>query len=71
LLNPYGVDFISFRQIKKQDDVFREIFVGGLNIRKGGAYLLQAFTELNLTNIELVYYYSQGSVFVMMSIKEG
>lgn len=105
LLNPYGVDLSSFRQIEKNDDVFRVVFVGGFNIRKGGAYLLQAFSELNLPNSELVLigavneeemneviknyeapnikflgskpqnelykYYSQGSVFVMMSIEDG
>jgi glycosyltransferase involved in cell wall biosynthesis len=104
LLNPYGVDLSAFKQIKKQDDVFRVVFVGGFNIRKGGAYLLQAFSELNLPNSELIHlgsineemsevikkyeasnikylgskpqnelykYYSQGSVFVMMSIEEG
>jgi glycosyltransferase involved in cell wall biosynthesis len=104
LLNPYGVDLSAFKQIKKQDDVFRVVFVGGFNIRKGGAYLIQAFSELNLPNSELIHlgsineemsevikkyessnikylgskpqnelyrYYSQGSVFVMMSVEEG
>ena len=53
LINPYGVDLSSFRQIKKEDDTFRIIFAGGGNIRKGYHYLLQAFYELNLPNCEL------------------
>jgi len=116
---PYGVDLSEFKQIKKKDDVFRVIFVGGMSLRKGVHYLLQAFTELNLPNSELMLigsindeikpffkkykvekskkqeisksinqgskirfighvpqkelykYYSQGSVFVIMSIEEG
>lgn len=104
LRNPYGVDLSSFRQIEKSDDVFRVIFVGGFSFRKGAHYLLQAFSELNLDNSELLHiggvnpemksyiakykrenikylgikpqnelykYYSQGSVFVILSIEEG
>lgn len=104
LVNAYGVDLSSFRQVQKEDDVFRVISVGGFNLRKGSRYLLQAFTELNLPNAELWHigsvdpemhpsikqfltdkvtfhghkpqaelykYYSQGSVFVLMSIEEG
>lgn len=101
---PYGVDLASFRQIPKQDKTFRIIYCGGMILRKGVHYLLQAFSELNLPGTELwligsmssemrpflkrygndkiihngpypqkeLYkYYSQGSVFVMMSIEEG
>jgi len=100
---PYGVDLSNFRQISKNDDIFRLIFVGGMSLRKGVHYLLQAFSELNLPNSELMLigslndeikpffkkyegsykyighvpqkelykYYSQGSVFVIMSIEEG
>ncbi len=117
---PYGVDLSQFRQIPKADKVFRVIFAGGMTIRKGVHYLLQAFSELNLLNSELLLigslndemkpffkkygtiirttrisanttntakskiiyighipqnelykYYSQGSVFVIMSIEEG
>lgn len=104
LLNPYGVDLSSFKQIEKKDTVFRVIFAGGLSFRKGAQYLLQAFYELDLPNSELWHlgtvteeiqplvekfqsekikylghkpqnelhkYYSQGSVFVIMSIEEG
>ena len=101
---PYGVDLNYFKQIPKKDTVFRIIHCGGLTIRKGVHYLLQAFSELNLPDAELwliggmtedigprfakynnnnvflkgpypqseLYkYYSQGSVFVIMSIEEG
>mgnify|MGYP001596099386 CR=1 FL=1 len=100
---PYGVDLSSFKQIPKDDSVFRVIFAGGMILRKGVHYLLQAFSELNLSNSELMLigaineemepffkkyegkfkylghipqkelykYYSQGSVFVIMSIEEG
>jgi len=111
---PYGVDLSEFRQVEKQDDVFRVVFAGGMNLRKGVHYLLQGFSELNLPNSELVFlgtvndeikpffrkysvrssdkfgngdkeilylghkpqrelykYYSQCSVFVIMSIQEG
>jgi len=100
---PYGVDLSNFRQIPKSDNVFRVVFVGGMSLRKGVHYLLRAFSELNLSNSELMLigslndeikpffkkyagsykyvghvpqrelykYYSQGSVFVIMSIEEG
>ncbi len=51
---PYGVDLSVFRQVPKSDDVFRVIFGGGLSLRKGTHYLLQAFAELNLPNSELL-----------------
>lgn len=53
LVNPYGVDLTEFKQIKKEDNVFRIIFAGGGNLRKGYHYLLQAFYELNLPNCEV------------------
>ncbi|MBN2198087.1 glycosyltransferase family 4 protein [Candidatus Wolfebacteria bacterium] len=100
---PYGVDVSDFKQIPKIDNVFRVIFVGGMSLRKGVHYLLQAFYELKIPNSELLLigsfneeirpffkkyegsykyighisqkelykYYSQGSVFVIMSIEEG
>lgn len=104
LVNAYGVDLSSFKQLKKEDDKFRIINVGGFSVRKGSRYLLQAFHELKLPNAELWHigsvspemqpfikkyasdkiifhghkpqnelfkYYSQGSVFVLMSIEEG
>ncbi len=51
---PYGVDLSAFKQIPKNDNVFRVVFVGGMTLRKGVHYLLQAFSELNLTNSELL-----------------
>lgn len=100
---PFGVDLDQFKQEPKIDNVFRVIFTGGMSLRKGVHYLLQAFSELNLPNSELLLigsynpeietffkkykgkynhighvpqaelyrYYSQGSVFVLMSIEEG
>lgn len=53
LVNPYGVDLSEFRQIPKEDNVFRIIFAGGGSLRKGYHYLLQAFYELNLPNAEV------------------
>jgi len=53
LVNPYGVDLSEFKQVKKEDDVFRIIYVGGLTLQKGSHYMLQAFHELNLSNCEL------------------
>jgi glycosyltransferase involved in cell wall biosynthesis len=50
---PYGVDLSNFYPVKKEDDVFRVIFVGSLIPRKGIHYLLQAFFELNLPDSEL------------------
>ncbi len=51
---PYGVNLGSFREFPKEDDVFRVIFVGGMSLRKGVHYLLQAFAELALPNSELL-----------------
>lgn len=100
---PYGVDLQQFKQIPKLDNIFRVVFAGGMTLRKGVHYLLQAFSELNLPNSELMLigtknpeiepffkkyegkfkwighvpqkelykYYSQGSVFVIMSVEEG
>ena len=101
---PYGIDLADFIAIPKQDKTFRIIHCGGITLRKGAHYLLQAFYELNLAGTELwligsmseemrpffkqfgndkvvtrgpypqkeLYkYYSQGSVFVLMSIEEG
>jgi glycosyltransferase involved in cell wall biosynthesis len=51
---PYGVDLSKFRPGKRQDDIFRVIHVGTLNLRKGVHYLLEAFSSLNLENAELL-----------------
>ena len=51
---PYGVNLSAFKQVSKIDNTFRVIFAGGMCIRKGVHYLLQAFAELNLPNSELM-----------------
>ena len=49
----YGVDLGNFQPVAKKDRVFRIIHCGGLMLRKGVHYLLQAFYELSLKNSEL------------------
>lgn len=51
---PYGVDLSRFRPAAKCDDVFRILFVGALNLRKGLPYLLEAMSRLRLPGSELV-----------------
>ncbi len=51
---PYGVDLKEFRQIPKEDNIFRIVYAGGLSLRKGIHYLLQAFSTLKLPNSELL-----------------
>jgi glycosyltransferase involved in cell wall biosynthesis len=51
---PYGVNLSEFKQIPKEDDVFRVVFAGGMTLQKGLHYLLQGFSELNLPNSELI-----------------
>lgn len=51
---PYGVDLSSFRQVPKEDNVFRVVYAGGMSLLKGVHYLLQAFAELNLPDSELL-----------------
>ena len=49
---PYGVDTSKFAfSERKQLDVFKVIFIGSLNQRKGITYLLDALAEMN--NVEL------------------
>lgn len=36
---PYGVDLSLFKPVPKEDDVFRVIYVGAMNLRKGIPYL--------------------------------
>jgi glycosyltransferase involved in cell wall biosynthesis len=52
---PYGVNLDAFHQARKEDGVFRVIFVGGMTLRKGVHYLLKAFYELKLQNAELLF----------------
>ena len=53
LKNPYGVDLREFRQLPKEDDVFRVVYAGSMSLRKGVHYLLQAWSELKLPDAEL------------------
>lgn len=49
---PYGADLSEFSPVPRTDDIFRVIVVGGLTLRKGSRYLLQAFNELNLPDAQ-------------------
>ena len=52
---PYGVDTDEYRPLPKRNEGrFRILFVGGLTLRKGLPYLLNAVAGLNWTNAELV-----------------
>jgi glycosyltransferase involved in cell wall biosynthesis len=50
---PYGVDLAQFFPVPKRDSIFRIIHCGGISIRKGVHYLLQAFSDLKLKDSEL------------------
>jgi glycosyltransferase involved in cell wall biosynthesis len=50
---PYGTSLTEFYPVAKEDDVFRVIHCGAINLRKGVQYLLQAFHELKLLKAEL------------------
>jgi glycosyltransferase involved in cell wall biosynthesis len=50
---PYGTSLKEFYPVTKEDKTFRVIHCGGINLRKGLHYLLQAFYELNLPDAEL------------------
>lgn len=51
---PYGVDLRCFRPVRKEDGIFRVIYVGALSLRKGIPYLLKAIDPLrHLTNFEV------------------
>jgi alpha-maltose-1-phosphate synthase len=43
---PYGVDLSEFKRGVKNDDIFRVIHVGQINVRKGIGHLLQAVEPL-------------------------
>jgi len=51
---PYGVELSQFKQIPKEDNIFRVIFAGASRLIKGVHYLLQAFSELDIPNSELL-----------------
>ncbi len=49
-----GCDLSEFKQLPKQDKIFRIVFAGAMTLQKGVHYLLQAFSELKLPNSELL-----------------
>src|SRR5215469_3581490 len=53
-VNPYGADPTQFHSERKQDKIFRVLFVGQITARKGVHYLLRAMSELRLRNSELL-----------------
>ncbi|MBP9760714.1 MAG: glycosyltransferase family 4 protein [Candidatus Magasanikbacteria bacterium] len=54
---PFGVDIDIFRPIeKKNNQLFKVVFVGAINMRKGIPYLIDAWRQLNLDNAELHVY---------------
>jgi len=57
---PSGIDLGPFRPVPKEDKVFRVIFCGAIQNKKGVHYLLEAFCGLNLPNAEI---WLIGSVF--------
>ena len=55
-LCPYGVDINRFcpASIERDSKTFKVLFVGQLTQRKGVKYLLQAFSKIDLPNVELI-----------------
>ena len=54
---PYGVSLKHFKSVdlkNNKNKKFRIIYVGSLSIRKGIIYLLKSFSELDLSNSELL-----------------
>lgn len=47
----YGVDLGMFRRVPKEDNIFRVIYVGGMGIRKGLPYLIEALAPLKLLDL--------------------
>lgn len=54
VLNPRGVDINHFRPQSSAAKTFRVLFIGKLGLRKGVAYLLDAWNQLRLPRGELV-----------------
>lgn len=53
-LIPSGISFSSFKNVQKKDNVFRIVYCGAINLKKGVHYLLKAFSELSIPNSELL-----------------
>ncbi len=49
-----GVNIREFPKVPKIDKTFRVIYAGNMTLQKGVHYLLQAFSEINLPNSELL-----------------
>lgn len=49
-----GCNLSEFKPLPKQDKIFRVVFVGAMTLQKGVHYLLEAFSELDLPNSELL-----------------
>ncbi|TBR58046.1 glycosyltransferase [Mastigocladus laminosus UU774] len=52
--NPFGTNMATFYPGKKQDNIFRVVYVGSLSVRKGIHYLVKAFMQANIPNSELL-----------------
>ena len=50
---PYGVDLEMFRPARKDDKMFRIIYVGEISVRKGIHYLLEAAARFPETEVEV------------------
>ena len=50
---PYGVDLEMFRPARKDDKVFRIIYVGEISVRKGIHYLLEAASRFSEKEVEV------------------
>tara|TARA_A100001015_G_C14997232_1_gene716729 strand:- start:601 stop:1773 length:1173 start_codon:yes stop_codon:yes gene_type:complete len=54
---PYAVDYNFFKPliVKKKDNFFKVLFVGGISFRKGAHYLLDAANLLKEINIQFIF----------------
>jgi glycosyltransferase involved in cell wall biosynthesis len=53
IVQSLGVDLTRFKQLPKEDDVFRVVYAGALSLRKGVRYLIEAFAALDRSDAEL------------------
>ncbi|BAZ27752.1 putative glycosyl transferase [Cylindrospermum sp. NIES-4074] len=53
VLTPF-IDTVRFHPVPKTDDVFRVLYVGTIEPRKGVPYLIKAFSQANIPNSELL-----------------
>ncbi|OGI19151.1 MAG: hypothetical protein A3B68_07910 [Candidatus Melainabacteria bacterium RIFCSPHIGHO2_02_FULL_34_12] len=50
---PFGTNLELFKQLPKEDKIFRVIYCGGISLRKGIQYLIKAFKQLKIPKSEL------------------